>query len=99
MKKLIEKGKNYILLLFITLTAFIPKFIKADSGFDASYDSGGSFDSGGSWDSDYGSSGGGGDMDPETAASIFVGIGAIFAYFLLASKLFTKSKNEDLSIP
>ena len=99
MKKLIEKGKNYILLLFITLTAFIPKFIKADSGFDASYDSGGSFDAGGSWDSDYGSSGGGGDMDPETAASIFVGIGAIFAYFLLASKLFTKSKKEDLNIP
>ena len=95
MKKLIEKGKNYILLLFITLTAFIPKFIKADSGFDSSYDSGGfdsgGWDSGGSWDSDYGSGGSSGEFTEEDAA-IMMSFGyialSIVIYLFLITKFF-----------
>ena len=98
----LDKIKKYSLMFITTICLImcsVSLIAKADSGFDASYDSGGSFDSGGSWDSDYGSSGGGGDMDPETAASIFIGVGSIFVYFILASKLFTKKKQEELTIP
>lgn len=98
MKKLIEKGKNYIFLLFITLCTCIPKLIKADSGFDSSYDSGGSWDSGGSYDYDYDSGSGGGEGDPQVFWSFAYLIGSVFLYFFLASK-FSKNKDNFPTIP
>lgn len=67
-----DKFKKYFRIFVVLLIAFIPFYIspvvRADSGWDSDYDSGGSwdsdYDSGSSWDSDYdydygGSSGGG----------------------------------------
>ena len=59
--------------------------VGADSGFDSSYDSGGSWDSGSSWDSDSGS---GGDGDPRIAGLMFISIGAVVVYYVLAAKVF-----------
>lgn len=65
-----DKLKKYLKIFAVLLVAFIPFYIspvvRADSGWDSDYDSGGSwdsdYDSGSSWDSDYdydSSSGGG----------------------------------------
>ena len=68
-----DKLKRYLKIFVILLVAFIPFYIspvvRADSGWDSDYDSGGGwdsdYDSGSSWDSDYdygSSSGGSGDF-------------------------------------
>ena len=95
MKELLKKGKNYLFMLFISLLACTPKLIKADSGFDSSYDSGG-WDSGGSWDSggwdsDY--SGGSSDGDSVANPSFAYMAAAIALYFFLINKLYKNTKN------
>lgn len=68
-----DKFKKYLKIFVVLLVLFIPFYIspvvRADSGWDSDYDSGGGwdsdYDSGSSWDSDYdygGSSGGSGDF-------------------------------------
>jgi len=71
--------------IFLNVVNISP--VGADSGFDTSYDSGGSdWDSGSSWDSDSG--GGSGDGDPRVAGLMFISLGAVVVYYVLAAKVF-----------
>ena len=75
----------FIFSIFLNVVNISP--VGADSGFDSSYDSGGSdWDSGSSWDSDSGS--GGGDGDPRVEGLMFISLGAVVLYYVLAAKVF-----------
>ena len=51
MSKLIKKYFKILLIIILLIPILISPIVKADSGWDSSYDSGGSWDSGGSYDS------------------------------------------------
>ena len=97
-----NKVKYLLVALLLSISMlFNMNYIKADSGFDSSYDSGGSWDSGSSWDSSsswdyssgsYGSSGSGTyvDMDYNFEGFWYVVGSAI----LLASSYFYMRKNK-----
>ncbi len=72
----------FVFSIFLNVVNMSP--VGADSGFDSSYDSGGSWDSGSSWDSDSS----GGDGDPRIAGLMFISIGAVVVYYVLAAKVF-----------
>lgn len=63
---------KYVLILLLVITPFSISMVRADSGWDTDYDSGGSsYDSGSSWSSsDYGSSSGSGGSMSGTEAMI-----------------------------
>ena len=86
-----KKSIVFIILGLVVLGIFLNVInispVGADSGFDTSYDSGGSdWDSGSSWDSDSG--GGSGDGDPRVAGLMFISLGAVVVYYVLAAKVF-----------
>ena len=90
---------KYILVLLLIVTPFHLTLVKADSGWDSSYDSGGgSYDSGGSswsssdydYDYDYSSSSGSSSMDFET----FVFFLIIIVIIILISTLSNKNKGS-----
>lgn len=53
MVKKIKKILAFISLVLVICSLMSFGYVKADSGWDSSYDAGGSWDSGSSWDSDY----------------------------------------------
>ena len=94
--KKINKYKYYIITVLFALSSFMLK-IKADSGFDSSFDSGSSgSDWGGS--SDWSSSSSGGSSRPMTLQEIltfFYSIVQIIVYIVLTSAL-SKTKHKKL---
>ena len=81
---------SIVLALFISFNIFQ---VKADSGFDSSWDSGGSYDSGSSYSSDYGSSrldgtGVGGSFDPATIGYTIYFLVAFVVYFIVTSLVY-----------
>lgn len=98
-----ERIKRFFKILLILVVAFVPFYItpvvRADSGWDSDYDSGGSWDSGSDWDSgsswdsdyDYGSSSGGSGDFGFVEAFIFMII--LVVVLLLRAKKITAKKD------
>ena len=89
--------KILAILLIIPISFLSIKYVKADSGWDTSYDSGGSWDSGSSWDSsssydDWGSS----DSSIDSDYAIYIVLGIILIIIIVVI-IETKRSNSNLS--
>ena len=99
MKQQIKKYFKLILVLLLFIPLYLAPIVKADSGWDSSYDSGGSFGGGGSYggggswdyDYDYGGSSGGGEIDDVFLLYFTV---LIILILILCPKKIVKDKDD-----
>lgn len=99
--KLNKIGKFLLIsIISLSLIFIYTTKVKADSGFDSSWDSGGSYDSGSSYSSDSGSyssdrTSGGGSVDPVAVGYTIYFFASFLVYFIVASLVYpNKSLNK-----